>query len=262
MVGQVALDRDERRARVALVADEEQPPVELARHRIDAVGERVAAPQQTGSLVRRVARQSDVSVGRNGELAVRTPRRQVDRVELVAGAEGRTSRLARDRSSTPGRTARIDPTSRGTCESGGPRDSCRRASTPGRRSSGPTRSGPWPPSSSPLRLLVPSLNPWRFRSVVWLWLVVDVRPKPTSAHRRTAAPLAWRVRLRSAWYATCGSSAHTCTARSPPLNAQDRAGRRRSPGCRPTPPADATATPKRSTPLRVEQRRVRIRRSP
>ena len=54
----------------------------------------------------------------------------------------------------------------------------------------------------------------------------DVRPKPSCDQRTVTAPRPMRARLRTAWKATCGSSAHACTHRSPPL----RSGSSSSPG--------------------------------
>jgi hypothetical protein len=71
-------------------------------------------------------------------------------------------------------------------------------------------------TSSSLRLFVPSLKPMRLRGVGCDVLVLEVRPKPSCDQRITATPRASRARFRTAWNATCGSSAHACTQRSPP----------------------------------------------
>ena len=70
--------------------------------------------------------------------------------------------------------------------------------------------------SSARMLLVPSLKPMRLRGVACARLVVDVRPNPSCDQRITTLPRPMRARLRTAWNATCGSSAHACTTRSPP----------------------------------------------
>ena len=66
---------------------------------------------------------------------------------------------------------------------------------------------------------MPSLKPNRLRGVACARLVDDVRPKPSWDHRIAAVPNASRARLRIACTATCGSSAHACTQRSPSLRA-------------------------------------------
>ena len=53
-----------------------------------------------------------------------------------------------------------------------------------------------------------------------------MRPKPSCDQRTDTVPKPIRARLRIACTATCGSSAHACTHRSPP----ERAGSRSSPG--------------------------------
>ena len=68
---------------------------------------------------------------------------------------------------------------------------------------------------SPRSPMVPSLNPNRFLAVTWSTLVDDVRPKPSCDHFSTARPNAMRVRLRTAWTATCGSCAQAWMQRSP-----------------------------------------------
>ena len=64
---------------------------------------------------------------------------------------------------------------------------------------------------------MPSLKPIRLRGVACSRLVDDVRPNPSCDQRIVAEPRAMRARLRTAWNATCGSSAQACTQRSPPL---------------------------------------------
>ena len=80
--------------------------------------------------------------------------------------------------------------------------------------------------SSSLMLFVPSLKPIRLRGVSCARLVDDVRPKPSCDQRITTPPRPMRARLRTAWNATCGSSAHACTQRSPPLCAGSSASSR------------------------------------
>ena len=65
----------------------------------------------------------------------------------------------------------------------------------------------------------------RLRGLAWARLVDEVRPKPSCDHRITAVPRASRAKLRIAWNATCGSSAHACTPTSP----SDRSGSSSSP---------------------------------
>ena len=81
-------------------------------------------------------------------------------------------------------------------------------------------------ASSALRFAVPSLKPMRLRGVACARLVDDVRPNPSCDQRTVTTPRPIRARLRTAWKATCGSSAHAWTQRSPPL----RAGSSSSPG--------------------------------
>ena len=104
-------------------------------------------------------------------------------------------------------------------------------------------------SSSATRLLVPSLKPIRLRGVTCALSVLDVRPKPDCDQRSTTLPRPMRVRLRIAWNATCGSLAHACTTRSPPL----RAGSISSPaktGRSTSASGRCACSPKRSTPSR------------
>ena len=63
-------------------------------------------------------------------------------------------------------------------------------------------------ASSALRLAVPSLKPKRFRGVACSVEVEEVRPKPSCIHRVETTPKPMRIRLCTAWTATCGSSAH------------------------------------------------------
>ena len=65
---------------------------------------------------------------------------------------------------------------------------------------------------------MPSLKPIRLRGVCWADVVFEVRPKPICDQRIAARPNAIRDRLRTAWTATCGSSAQTWTQRSPWLH--------------------------------------------
>src|SRR4051812_5493031 len=66
-------------------------------------------------------------------------------------------------------------------------------------------------------LRVPSLKPIRLRGVCASGVVEDVLPKPSCDHLMTTLPKPIRARLRIACTATCGSSAHAWTHRSPPL---------------------------------------------
>ena len=95
-----------------------------------------------------------------------------------------------------------------------------------RRPAGPRRAAPASAVSSALTFAVPSLKPIRLRGVTWAVEVDEVRPKPSCDQRTRAVPNAARVRLRTACIATCGSSAHAWTRRSP----SERAGSRLSPG--------------------------------
>ncbi len=63
---------------------------------------------------------------------------------------------------------------------------------------------------------VPSKNPIRFLGIDWLRLL-PVRPNPASSQRGRATGLASLISSCTAWNATCGSLAQTCTHRSPPL---------------------------------------------
>src|SRR5215207_1812124 len=96
-------------------------------------------------------------------------------------------------------------------------------------------------------LFVPSLKPIRLRGVFWALLVLEVRPKPSWDHRITANPRPILARFRTAWKATCGSSAQAWTQRSPP----ERSGSRLSPGSSVmgwSAPGLREANPKRSSP--------------
>ena len=70
---------------------------------------------------------------------------------------------------------------------------------------------------------MPSLNPMRLRGVAWVVLVEDVRPNPSCDHRTATSPIPIRIRLRTAWTATCGSFAQAWIAMSPPVRAGSRA---------------------------------------
>ncbi len=97
--------------------------------------------------------------------------------------------------------------------------------------------------------LVPSLSPIRLRGVSCSRVVVEVRPKPSCDHFSTTDPRPIRARLRTAWKATCGSSEHACTQRSPPEIAGSIASAGNGPNWR----SDAgrcRARPNRSTPSR------------
>ena len=94
---------------------------------------------------------------------------------------------------------------------------------------------------------MPSLKPNRLRGVCCAEVVRDVRPKPICDHRMRARPKAMRLRLRIAWTATCGSSAHAWMHRSP----SDSSGSRSSPrnaGSRSSTAGRRSAIPNRSTP--------------
>ncbi len=168
-------------------------------------------------------------VGRDDRRAVRRLGRQVDLVELARPAERRAADLdAADRQLLVVQRG-CGPTPRSASGSGARRDRCRRAATPARRRL-PTQTCRASASvSSSLMLLVPSLKPIRLRGVACARLVVDVRPKPSCDQRITMTPRPMRARLRTAWNATCGSSAHAWTQRSPPerSGSSDVAGERR-----------------------------------
>ena len=124
--------------------------------------------------------------------------------------------LAADRRA-PARRAPCGPSSRSACGSAAPRGRSRRGTTPAARRRRPTRSGPSAPASSTLRLRVPSLKPMRLRGVTWSLVVFVLLPKPSCIQRSSTAPRPARSRLRTAWKATCGSSAQAWMHRSPPL---------------------------------------------
>src|SRR4051812_28554474 len=90
---ELALQRHELLARVLLVADEEQPRVELTGVRVGAVGERVAAAQDPQAAVLFVRGQPDVRVDRDHQLAVAALGREVRWVELVMTSERCTGGL-------------------------------------------------------------------------------------------------------------------------------------------------------------------------
>ena len=107
---------------------------------------------------------------------------------------------------------------------------------------------------------MPSLKPRRLRGVSCARLVDEVRPKPSCDQRTVTAPRPMRARLRTAWKATCGSSAHACTQRSPPLRARSSsspgsAGRSRSGAGR------WPASPKRSSKSAGPSPKVTVRRA-
>ena len=107
---------------------------------------------------------------------------------------------------------------------------------------------------------MPSLKPMRLRGVSCARLVDEVRPKPSCDQRTVTAPRPMRARLRTAWKATCGSSAHACTQRSPPLRARSSsspgsAGRSRSGAGR------WPASPKRSSKSDGPSPKVTVRRA-
>lgn len=91
------------------------------------------------------------------------------------------------------------------------------------------------------------LEALELRGVRWLFVVDEVRPKPSCSQRSWAAPRASRARLRTAWKATCGSSAHAWMQRSP----SELAGSSSSPGSGPSGRSllgRRAARPKRSLP--------------
>src|SRR5260370_1187946 len=70
--------------------------------------------------------------------------------------------------------------------------------------------------SATLMFAVPSKKPIRFLGIGWLRLF-PVRPNPASSQRGLATGRASLISSCTAWNATCGSLAQTCTPRSPPL---------------------------------------------
>src|SRR5262249_4881949 len=87
------LDRRELAVRIALERDEEEPGVELARGRVDAVRERVAAPEDALAVVRRRRREPDVGVERDDRLVVGAAEAEVDLVVLAPAGERRAADL-------------------------------------------------------------------------------------------------------------------------------------------------------------------------
>lgn len=71
--------------------------------------------------------------------------------------------------------------------------------------------------SVPEMFRVPSLKPSMLRGVWASGVVDDVLPKPSWDQRIAVRPMPILARLRMACTATCGSSAHAWTHRSPPL---------------------------------------------
>ena len=69
---------------------------------------------------------------------------------------------------------------------------------------------------------MPSLKPNMLRGVCASGVVEDVLPKPSCDQRIATLPKPIRARLRIACTATCGSSAHAWTHRSPPLRVLSR----------------------------------------
>ncbi len=59
--------------------------------------------------------------------------------------------------------------------------------------------------------------------MAWVVLVEDVRPNPSCDQRTATSPIPIRIRLRTAWTATCGSFAQAWIAMSPPVRAGSRA---------------------------------------
>ena len=86
---------------------------------------------------------------------------------------------------------------------------------------------------------MPSLKPMQVARRRLAPVGRDVRPKPSCVQRTDAMPRPMRARLRNAWNATCGSSAHACTQMSPPQRAGSRLVARRTRGGRRAPPGAA-----------------------
>ena len=229
------LDGDELARRVALEGEEEQAGVELAEPVVEAVGERVAAAQDLRAAVGRGRGEADVGVGGMRRAVGASSR---SRTSLALAAERRARGLvAADRLLLVGQRGAVPDLDEHADAAG---DEVGAAAHPRRpsRGAGPRRAGPARAASSALRLFVPSLKPIRLRGVACARLVDDGAPEAElrPAHA-SPTPRPMRARLRTAWKATCGSSAHACTQRSPPLRAGSSsspgsAGRSRS-GCRP-----------------------------
>ena len=223
--------------RVALEGDEEQPGVELAGHRVDAVGVGVAAAQDLDAAVRQRARRGGCGRRRDHRraVAVLRARGRRCRARWLPGA-ARRSALTRPIVVLLVAERRRGPRSRSASGCGGRRGSCRRASTPAAPRRRPTRSGSIASASSASRLFVPSLKPMRLRGVACAARgrrrapEAELRP---AQHRRARGRCG--ARLRTAWKATCGSSAQAWTQRSPSVRvglelvAGQRAERRAAP---------------------------------
>ena len=169
-------------------------------------------------------------VDRDPGLAVGALGGQVDLVELPLPAERGAGRLQPpDRVLLVGE-ARAVPDLDQHPDAAGDHVACRRASTPGRRRRRPRRGRRIAAVSSERMLFVPSLKPMRLRGVAWARLVVDVRPNPSCDQRITTLPRPMRARLRTAWNATCGSSAQAWTHEVAAASARGRARRRAARG--------------------------------
>jgi hypothetical protein len=94
LAGQRPLDRDELGARVALVGEEERPRLQPAQV-VRAVGGRVAAAQEHGTVVVGGLGEAHVGLGVDYQLAVGAVRRQVERIELGAQADRGSRSLCR-----------------------------------------------------------------------------------------------------------------------------------------------------------------------
>ena len=188
---------------------------------VDAVRERVAAAQDRAC--RRSSRrrgEADVRVDRDRPARRRASRRG-RHVVLVRAAERRAAEPCAARSSAPGRRASsrsqasISIRMRRATRYVPPREPALRLVRPTH-----TCSAQRAVVVARLRLFVPSLKPIRLRGVLL------ARGSSTTCGRSRAAssavttpPRPMRARLRTAWNATCGSSAQAWTQRSPPLRA-------------------------------------------
>ena len=144
-----------------------------------------------------------------------------DRRELRAGAERRTRTPCAGRRRSPARRGRSRPSARSGSGCGGSRGTCRRASRRARRRLPTHTLRRIAAASEASRLLVPSLNPIRFRPV----RPSGAESNPACDQRAVATPRPIRASVRTAWNATWGSSAQAWTPMSPPL----RTASRRSP---------------------------------
>ena len=175
---------------------------------VGAVGEVVAAAQDPDAVEVGLVGQSDVRLDGDRRLAVGALLREVRLVELLLLAQRSAGRLVAtdDRLLVLeiGPVPDLDVHADATGDQVGP---------PGHPGGRPGDVGRGHPDvarstavvSSALTLAVPSLNPNRFRGVAWLVLVDEVRPNPSWDQRTETMPKPSRMRLRTAWTATCGS---------------------------------------------------------